>query len=292
MPVQIRYYTDPADPWSWGAEPKLRRLLWEFGDGLRVRFVMGGLARRYDSEYRDLDSGIGVGSDVFADLGAQWLDAAAKNGMPCDPRLWSLNPIASTYPACQAVTAAADQGDEAQAHYLRRLREGLLCGRRKLDHIEALVGEAGPAGLDPERFRIDLTSNAIVEAFGADLEETRALAGEARAAGGAKQGQVGERVRFPSMVFAGDGGERHAVWGTQPYAAYRKAALAAGAEPSTSRPPEPLEAIERFGRCATREIEELTQRPRPVVEAELWSLARDWRLKPVPVLIGTLWEPA
>ena len=28
--------------------------------------------------------------------------------------------------------------------------------RRKLDHAEALVGEAGPAGLDVDRFRIDL----------------------------------------------------------------------------------------------------------------------------------------
>ena len=28
-------------------EPKLRRLMWEFGDGLRFTWVMGGLARQY-----------------------------------------------------------------------------------------------------------------------------------------------------------------------------------------------------------------------------------------------------
>ncbi len=53
-----------------------------------------------------------------------------------------------------------------------------------------------------------------------------------------------------------------------------------------------MEAIRRFGRCATRELEVLGDRARPVVEAELWTLARDWKLKPVAGLTGTLWEPA
>ncbi len=55
---------------------------------------------------------------------------------------------------------------------------------------------------------------------------------------------------------------------------------------------EPLEAVRRFGRCATRELEVLCDRAGPVVEAELWALARDWKLKPVTALTGTLWEPA
>src|SRR5687768_18618682 len=58
MPVQVRYYTDPACSWSWGGEPKLRRLMWEFGDGLSFRWVMGGLARSYGDEYRDTASRI------------------------------------------------------------------------------------------------------------------------------------------------------------------------------------------------------------------------------------------
>ncbi len=49
-------------------------------------------------------------------------------------------------------------------------------------------------------------------------------------------------------------------------------------------------SVQRFGRCATRELEELTGKPGPVLEAELWALARDWRLRPVGVLGGTFWE--
>ena len=74
--------------------------------------------------------------------------------------------------------------DDREADLPRALergrREGLLCFRRKLDTTEALVEEARQAGLDVERFRIDLGSHAIVEAFGADLEVTRTIPPEAR----------------------------------------------------------------------------------------------------------------
>src|ERR687895_302555 len=99
-----------------------------------------------------------------------------RSGVPVDPRLWTEGPIRSTYPACMAVKAAAEQGPEAAGRYLRALREGLMCLRRRLDAKEALVEEARRAGLDVARFRNDVDSHAIVEAFGADLEATRAHA--------------------------------------------------------------------------------------------------------------------
>lgn len=280
MTVELRYITDPACEWSWGNEPNLRRLQWEFGEGVRLRPVMGGLARS-------------IAAEEHADHLAGWLEAAGETGMPCDPRMWLSNPIVSTYPACQAVRAACEQGYGAGARYLRRLREGLLCEAKRLDHAEALVAEAGPAGLDRPRFEIDLRSHAITEAFGADLEETRSPDEAARRAGRVSSlAAGGERFVFPTAIFVGVEGERHGVYGSQPYDVYREAALAAGAEPATDRRPEALEALERFGRCATREIEELSGRPRELVEAELWSLAREWRVRATAVLTGTLWELA
>jgi predicted DsbA family dithiol-disulfide isomerase len=292
LAIDVRYYTDPACPWSWGSEPKLRRLMWEFGEQLECTWVMGGLARQYGPDYRDQESGIGSGGDCFADLMAQWLDVAAETGMPIDARIWNQNPISSTYPACQAVEAAAEQGSNAAYRYLRRLREGLMIERKKLDHLEALIGEAGPAGLDVERFRIDISSHAITEAFAADLDEVRNPPEEARATGKVTHTEGYERLSFPSAVFSGEGGPKHGVWGWQPYEAYREAALAAGAEVVAERRPQSLQALERFGRCTTRELEELTGTPRPVLEAELWALARDWKLKAAPVAGGTIWEPA
>jgi predicted DsbA family dithiol-disulfide isomerase len=281
MTVQVRFYTDPACPWSWAAEPAIRRLLWEFGDELEFRWVMGGLARSY--ERANL---LGVVS--------QWLEDAAAGGMPCDPRIWTQNPLDSTYPACQAAKAAAEQGGAAAYRYLRILREGIMFERRKLDHADALIDAAGHAGIDRRRFEVDLRSHAITEAFAADLEEVRDPPQEARDAGAIHRSSKGrERISFPSALFIGEKGSRGA-WGSDAVdpEKMREAALGAGARQVNTGPLEPLDALRLFGRCASRELELLCERPGPVVEAELWALARDWKLKSVPALTGTIWELA
>ncbi len=292
MSIEVRYYTDPACSWSWGAEPLLRRLLWEFEGELDLVLVMGGLARRYGKEYRDEEGSIGSGSDCFADLMAHWLNVAGKTGMPCDPRLWAANPIDSTYPACMAVEAASEQGWEAGYRYLRRMREGLVCERRKLDNRDALLAEAEPAGLDVARFEIALGSHAVLESFSADIEEVRQIPEEARAAGKLSQTEGRERLSFPSFVFLDAAGERRGVWGWQPLEAYREAALAAGARQVNSGPLAPLDAVARFGRITTREAEVLGETAGPPTCAELWRLAAEFKLRPLRALTGTIWEAA
>jgi putative protein-disulfide isomerase len=266
--------------------------MWEFEGELQYAWVMGGLARQYGPDYRDEEGRIGSGPDCFADLMSHWLAVTEETGMPCDPRIWTQNPIASTYPACMAVKAAAEQGPEAGYRYLRRVREGLMIERRKLDNADALTAEAGPAGLDVDRFRIDLGSHAITELFAADLDEVRDIPDAVRDAGQVRNTEGKDRVPFSSAIFSGADGKRHGVWGWQPYSAYREAALAAGASPANEGPLEPLAALERFGRLATAEAEMLADRPRPLVEAELWRLATEWKLRPLGVLTGTLWEKA
>lgn len=291
MSAHVRYYTDPVCSWSWGAEPMLRKLLWEFDGELEFSWVMGGLARVYGSEYEDEEGAIGQGPDCYADLISHWLDVAVKTGMPFDPRVWTESPLSSTFPACQAVKAASEQGWEAGYRYLRAVREGVMVERLKLDHLDSLLALAGAAGLDRERFDRDLRSNAIIEAFATDLDEVRDPPDDARAAGVVKRTEGNERPSFPSAVFVSESGERHGVWGAaRDPGALKAAALAAGAKQVNDGPLEPLQAIRRFGRCATRELGELSGRPRTVVEAELWALARDWKLQPVPALTGTLWD--
>jgi hypothetical protein len=138
------------------------------------------------------------------------------------------------------------------------------------------------------RFRIDLASNATVEAFGADLELTRAVPDAARERGGAKQGQGGERVVLPSARFGDDGW----VFGLEPYEAWRAAALAAGATPSGEPPPDVMGALRRFGRMAAVEVSAACDLPGPRAEAELWRLVADWKAKATPVVTGFLFEQA
>jgi hypothetical protein len=170
-----------------------------------------------------------------------------------------------------AVKAAADQAPDAGHRYLRGLREGLMCFRRKLDTTEALVEEARRARLDVGRFRADLGSSATVEAFGRDLEETRAAG-----------------IALPAIAL----GTEAAVSGPVPYEELRAAAVAAGAQPSGEPAPSVEEALRRFGTMATAEVAEVCGLPGPRAPAELWRLATEWRVRPVRVLTGELWEPA
>lgn len=265
----------------------------DFGTDLSFVYVMGGLARDCTDDYEDPAGGASAGRGVGWGMVSRWLERTADSGMPIDPRLWTEGPIRSTYPACMAVKAAADQGPEAERRYLRVLREGLLCFRRKLDTTEALVEESRRAGLDVERFRVDLGSHATVEAFGADLDRARDVPDQAREAAGVVEREGHERVVLPTLAFAPEGGgDLHWVFGIQAYEAYREAATAAGAQPADDPAPEPLAALRRFGRMATVEVQEACDLPEPRAAAELWRLASEWRVKPVRVLTGHLWELA
>ena len=253
--MELRYYTDPLCPWSWALEPAVRRLLHQFGDTLQLTYVMGGMVRK--------------DSDPATQVRSQ-LDASARSGMPIDPRLWLEGPPSSSYPACIAVKAAADQGDPTA--YLRRLREGFMCRRRKLDVGEALVEEArATPGLDVDRLRIDVASHATLEAFGEDLELTRSQGAE-----------------LPSLEF-GDG-ER--VEGFADYEALAAAARAAGADGGGMPPPSVEDALRRFGSMATAEVAAVCELPGPRAPAELWRLASEWRVTVERVLGGELWTLA
>ena len=279
MAVSARYYTDPASPSSWNAEPAVRKLMVEFGDDVSWTYVMGGLARDYTKTP-------GGGEALLA----HWLDVAAEGEMPIDPRLWSEGPISSSYPACMAVKAAAEQAPDGGYHYLRLVREGLMCFRRKLDTTEALVEEARRARLDVERFRLDLSSNAILEAFGTDLEEVRDPPDAAREAGGVVSEDGHERISFPSVVFVSEDGSRHGAFDFDSYEELRSAAEAAGAVPSGDPAPGVLEALRRFGRMATVEVAAVCGLPGPRAPAELWRLASEWQVRPVRGLSGEMWE--
>ncbi len=290
--VEVRYYSDPACTWSWAAEPALRRLIFEFDGELDFVWAMGGLARHFGSSYRDSEAGVGDGPDCYADLMSHWLNVAGRTGMPCDPRLWTEAPISGTFPACVAVEAASEQGWEAGYRYLRRMREGLLCFRRKLDELPTLVDEAGPAGLDVDRFKEVLYSEVPTEAFEEHLKEVREVPQEARDQGKTSVTEGHERLTFPSAIFIGADGVRHGVYGFRPVEAYREAALAAGARQINDGNLSILGAAERFGRLAIPEAELLCGTAPIETRAALWALAAEDRLHPVPALTGTLWEPA
>ncbi|HMJ37265.1 MAG TPA: DsbA family protein [Baekduia sp.] len=272
--AKVIYYTDPGCPWSWAAEPALRRLQSEFADQVAITYVLGGMAQEITDPGHVL---------------LEALDAAAVSGMPIDPRGWGGREgraPRSTYPACLAVKAAAEQGLDAA--YLRVLLEGFWLRRAPLDSPDALLDAARPVpGLDHARFAIDLRSSAIAEAFGADLERARAVPAEQIAPGAQPA-----RVVLPAFAVGPAGVDGPARWvaGRVAPEALRDAVVAAGAEP---RPlPSVQEAVRRFGTMATAEVVAATGLPWPRVVQQLWSLATDFRLRAERVPGGEIWHPA
>jgi predicted DsbA family dithiol-disulfide isomerase len=271
--VHTFYYTDPMCPWSWAIEPALRKLAVEFAGELSMSYVMCGMARE-----------VGDPTHVVSEL----LEAADRSGMPVDARLWLAGPPRSSYPACLAVKAASEQGGAGGVldQYLRRLREGLMCRRRKLDTADALIEEARAVpGLDVDRLRLAIGSHAILEAFGADLDRCSAVSPEHRAPGG-------DRVKLPSLEFVGAGGEVHGVYGPTDYAALRSAVVAAGASPASAAALSIEDALRRFGSMATAEVALVCDLPGPRAPAELWRLALEWRVRPERVGTDYLWSLA
>lgn len=264
--VDATYFTDPYCPWSWAAEPVLRRLAVEFGDDVQITYVIGGMAPALEDRV------------AFA---TEWLNAGAASGMPVDPRSILGDPPAATHPAGLAVKAVAEQGDPGP--FLRRLREAIMVERRRLDRGDVLLDvarETVPA-LRLDLLRVAFGSNAIVEALGADLE--RALAA-------GRQG--GGRVLLPTLHLRGNDGALHVVEGPQPYDRVREAAVQAGATPTGAAAPGVEEALRRFGSMATPEVAAACALPGPRAAAALWRLALEWRVTPRRVLGGELWRLA
>jgi putative protein-disulfide isomerase len=259
VPVTATLFTDPFCPWSWAAQPLLRRLQVEFGAGLAFTFVIVGLRREIDP----------AGGRALA---LDCLDAAAESGMPVDPRVFLRDPPASTHPAGLAVAAVAEQADPGP--FIRRLREAILLEGRRMDTAPALLDAARETGgLDLERLRLDFGSNAILERFAADLERS----------GG---------VRTPAFEFGGAESRGSRIEGYAPYEQVRDAAIAAGARPMGDGFPGVDEALRRFGAMATPEVAAACDLPGPRAPAELWRLALEWRVRPRRVPGGELWQAA
>lgn len=269
--VHTYYYTDPACPWSWALEPALRKLSYELAGSLSVTYVMCGMARQF-----------GDAVPIVAEM----LEAADRSGMPVDARLWLSAPPRSSHPACLAIKAVSEQGDPGP--YLRRVREGLMCRRRRLDSTDALLEEARAVpGIDLDKLRHAFGSHAIVEAFGADLDRAAAVPVEHHAPGT-------ERVKLPSLEFVGLDGEVHGVYGPSDYVSLAAAAIAAGARPASAAgvPAAVDVALRTFGPMATAEVAAVCDLPGPRAPAELWRMATEWHVRPDRVGSGELWTLA
>ena len=132
--VEIVYYTDPLCCWSWAIEPQWRRLQYEYRGHLQLRYCMGGLLPSW-KHFSDAANSV----SRPAQMGPIWMEATHISGMPIQNTIWITNPPASSYLACIAVKCAGLQSAEAEAQYLRLLREAVMLKGENIDKQSVLI---------------------------------------------------------------------------------------------------------------------------------------------------------
>lgn len=248
--LRAEYFTDPLCSWSWGNEPKYRKLREEFGDQIQWRHRLGGLMERWSKDFYDPLYNLS-GGDGEA-LAKHQEEVSIKTQMPIDVSFWIENPPVSTHPACIAAKATGFQGAELEDKFLRRIREGFLTEKRRLDNQEALLKLAEEIpGMNVDRLRIDMDSESAIQAFRDDWEATRRPVPEAR---DTKETEGRLRYSFPALLLTNDSGEYRILDGDNTYEEYIKSIheLAPGIKRGT--PPDVETFVRKYRHVATKEV--------------------------------------
>jgi predicted DsbA family dithiol-disulfide isomerase len=271
--ILISYFTDPSCVWSWAIEPKIRRLLEEYGGKIRILYKMGGLMEKWTG-YQDPENRITKPSQ----MAPRWADVARRTGMPIDERIWREDPPDSTYPPCIAFKAAEFQGARISVRYLRRLREAVFLERKNTAREEVLFRLAKEVGLDVERFQKDFKEGRAESAFRQDLEDAR------------EQFILG----FPTLLFRGTRDREAKLYGYLEYDSYRRAIDDVWGSPVKRNRQEGIAAfVRKYHRVLLPEVAELFHLETEEAAGQLEMLKKRKQLRRKPVGGGGfLWEAA
>lgn len=265
--LQVLYITDPICSACWAMEPAWRRFLFHYGEQVEVRHLYGGLLPRWEG-FAD----VGAGIRGPADLIPHWQEMTAYSGQPTDPRVWSTDPLDSSYPPSIALHTVRSIAPEQEERYLRRFREALFLENKNIARPEVLAACAADIGLDGEQFATLYAAGIGKAGFQRDLQDVRRLP-----------------VRgFPTLLFVEPDGNATVLRGTQPFANIERAFLsAAAAAPSTAQPA-PEAALHAYESGTTREFAELLGLSTEATERALEAAGA----VPAPVAGSYLWRAA
>ncbi|HEY5294117.1 MAG TPA: DsbA family protein [Gaiellaceae bacterium] len=236
--IRATLYTDPGCPWAYSAIPALRVLDWRYGDQLRWRLVVIGLAE-------DASRYTALGYTPLR--GALSQLEFRRYGMPFAPE--PKERISATARACRAIVAARLVEPGSEWRVLRALQLANFTTPLLLDDDAQLAGVIRELGdVDADAIIARLDDAEVTEAYERDRAEARRAAGTPAELQG-KTATADGVVRFtaPSVVFE-CGDQRLVAGGFQPIEAYD--ILLANLDPSLVRqapPPTPLPLLQWFG---------------------------------------------
>jgi 2-hydroxychromene-2-carboxylate isomerase len=289
--LDVTHYSDPGCPWAYSAWPALTTLQWRYGDQLRWRLVLIGLAETPDRYLR---------SGYTPERQATGYIRFRRYGMPfaTAPR----ERVVATARACRAVVAARLQDPALEIPSFRALQFAQFTTTLLFDTDEG-IREAlrDVPGLDVAAVVAALDSDEVTAAY----EEDRALARTAQGSPTEFQGKAAQTdgpVRFtaPSLQLStnGNGPARSLeAGGFQTVEAYD--VCIANLDPTLDRRPAAEDVTEVLAAfpyaLTTAEVSAAMQRPltpedRPAAEAALVAAAAEGRVTRIGLGDDALWQ--
>lgn len=172
MPKAILYYVhDPMCSWCWGFSKTLTGLLESLPREIKVQRLLGGLAP---------DSDTAMPSSMKEQIKSNWSRIEDTiSGVKFNFDFWTETiPRRSTYPACRAVIAARQQGEEYDLQMTKAIQRAYYQEARNPSDNSTLIELAADLNLLVDKFKKDLLSAETQERLIAEINMARELYAE------------------------------------------------------------------------------------------------------------------
>ena len=177
MKSTLYYIHDPMCSWCWGFNPVLTELLRRLPVPIHVTRLLGGLAP---------DSSQPMPAEIGSYVQNTWRKIQREvPGTKFNFDFWSdCKPRRSTYPACRAVIAARQQGDEYDKKMTCAIQRAYYMEARNPSDSSTLIELANEIGLNTSEFSVQLDSAITHQQLLSEIDMCRQL----------------NAVSFPSLI--------------------------------------------------------------------------------------------
>lgn len=166
MTATLYYIHDPMCSWCWAFTPALDSLLQRLPEGVQLQKLLGGLAPDTDEPMPE---------EMRRRLQQNW-QRIEQNvpGIRFNFDFWSqTTPRRATYPACRALIAARQQGEENAM--LKAIQQAYYRQARNPSERDTLLQLAGEIGLDRAAFARTLDSEQTRQQLEAEMAQAESL---------------------------------------------------------------------------------------------------------------------
>jgi len=168
MSKKLIYVHDPMCSWCFGFSKVYQQLAEQLPENIKLIRLLGGLAPDTDEIMPESTRQMVQQNWQRIEQLIPWVEFNYDFWTKCQPRR-------ATYPACRAVIAAREQGDEFDVSMTRQIQQAYYRQARNPADNEILIELAGEIGLDQDRFSEQLVVDQTQQRLFDEIATARAI---------------------------------------------------------------------------------------------------------------------